>query len=153
MIFLDLPVPCLSRSPRPLARSFCIPELTRVVPPVQQYITLTFEVADTGLGMGQEFIQQVFEPYSQENRYRFFGTGLGLPICKKIVQLLGGQITVHSKLNEGAFPVSLTIIISQVSRRNLPGTTFTVYIPVGIPSEPEEKEGGSFAACSVSCEP
>ena len=61
-------------------------------------------VEDNGIGMSREFMSRMFEPFSQENRPEAggtSGTGLGLAIVRRIVDLLGGSITVHSELNRG----------------------------------------------------
>lgn len=63
-----------------------------------------FEVEDTGIGMKQEFLPHLFEPFMQEDggaRTTYKGTGLGMAITKKLVDLLEGTIQVESKLNVG----------------------------------------------------
>lgn len=68
-------------------------------------------VKDTGRGMTEEFLQKLFVPYAREKRYgsqSMEGTGLGMPIVKNIVTLMGGEITVESAVNEGTvFTVTL----------------------------------------------
>jgi CheY-like chemotaxis protein/anti-sigma regulatory factor (Ser/Thr protein kinase) len=70
-------------------------------------------VEDNGIGMSEEFLQRLYEPFSQEKRSESIntvGTGLGLAIVKRYVDLLGGKISVESKLHEGTrFVVSLPI--------------------------------------------
>ncbi len=70
-------------------------------------------VADTGTGIPKEYIPNLFKPYTQVkdkgNIHRPKGTGLGLTIVKEFVNLMGGEIEVKSKVNEGsvfAFTVS-----------------------------------------------
>ena len=61
-------------------------------------------VADTGIGMSEEFQRTMFEPFSQEKRSETTGvqgTGLGLAIVKRLVDLLGGTITVQSARGKG----------------------------------------------------
>ena len=64
-----------------------------------------FTVKDTGCGMSEEFLEVVFQPFSQENnveRTHYNGTGLGLSISDQLARLMGGNIVVSSKLNEGS---------------------------------------------------
>ena len=74
--------------------------------------TMQFEVLDTGLGMTEEQIGKLFQPFSQVDAAigpRLGGTGLGLSISKRLAQMLGGDITVESKPGEGSlFRVSVT---------------------------------------------
>jgi len=61
-------------------------------------------VTDTGIGMTDEQLTKLFKPFSQVNQSinrHHSGTGLGLVICKKLVEQMGGEITVESKSNEG----------------------------------------------------
>ncbi|MCR4956921.1 MAG: transporter substrate-binding domain-containing protein [Lachnospiraceae bacterium] len=78
---------------------------------------LDFMIADTGIGMSKEFQDHMFEPFTQENRTddsKMGGTGLGLSIVKKMVDLMGGTMTVESNLNEGSiFLISLTLPITR----------------------------------------
>ena len=53
---------------------------------------------DTGLGMSKESLGRVFDRFFKVNEF-VQGTGLGLPICKAIVELLGGDIRLTSELN------------------------------------------------------
>jgi PAS domain S-box-containing protein len=74
---------------------------------------LTIEVIDTGIGIEERFLKEIFEPFKQEStgiERSFQGSGLGLAIAKKIVVLMGGEIKVESKKNIGScftvvFPV------------------------------------------------
>lgn len=70
-------------------------------------------VADTGIGISEEFQERMFDPFSQECRSRTFGvqgTGLGLSIVKQIVELMRGTIEVESELDHGStFRVKLPI--------------------------------------------
>ena len=65
--------------------------------------TLHFEVADTGPGIATDELDSLFEPFVQTETGRNSqqGAGLGLPISRKFVQLLGGDITVSSELGKG----------------------------------------------------
>ncbi len=66
--------------------------------------TMEFVCRDTGIGMAEEFQKYVFEPFAQEHagsRTKFSGTGLGMPITKKLVEKMGGTITFESKKGVG----------------------------------------------------
>jgi len=64
-----------------------------------------FTVSDTGIGISEDNIGKIFNPFMQENRNisaRFGGSGLGLSISRNIVQLFGGDIAVHSEVDKGS---------------------------------------------------
>ncbi|RYZ57525.1 MAG: GAF domain-containing sensor histidine kinase [Proteobacteria bacterium] len=64
---------------------------------------LSFRISDSGLGIRSEDQRQIFEPYRQFSRDTIHGgSGLGLSICKKIVESMDGQIGFKSKLNQGS---------------------------------------------------
>ena len=72
---------------------------------VRNHAHLRFIVKDNGLGMSEEFVKVIFEPFSRETTAytkEIQGTGLGMAITKQIVDLMGGTITVKSKLGEGS---------------------------------------------------
>ena len=84
---------------------------------------IEFTCRDTGIGMTEAFQKQIFEPFAQEHagsRTKFAGTGLGMPITKKLVEKMGGTIFFESK--EGA------------------GTTFVIKIPFKIDQDADERE-------------
>ena len=81
----------------------------------QDMTTIEFVCRDTGIGMTDEFQKHIFEPFAQEHtgsRTKFAGTGLGMPITKKLVEKMGGTIMFKSK--EGV------------------GTTFVIQVPFRI---------------------
>ena len=72
--------------------------------PTCQFVTLRFEVEDTGPGIAANEISILFDPFvqTQTGRQSMEGTGLGLPISRKFVRLMGGDITVKSTLGIGS---------------------------------------------------
>lgn len=68
-------------------------------------VKLKLVVADDGIGMSEQFVKMIFEPFTRESTKatrEIQGTGLGMAITKNIVDLMGGMITVDSKLGEGS---------------------------------------------------
>lgn len=80
-------------------------------------IDVTFRITDSGIGIPEENIASIYEPYTQSeartNR-QYHGTGLGLTIAKKLVELLGGEMHLHSKEGVGtSFAFTLTFEVIQ----------------------------------------
>ena len=68
-------------------------------------VMLTFRVKDNGIGMTPEFLAKIFQPFEREASStisRIEGTGLGMAITKKLIEMMGGTIKVTSVLNEGS---------------------------------------------------
>ena len=85
--------------------------------------TMEFICRDTGIGMAEEFQKRIFEPFAQEHagsRTKFAGTGLGMPISKKLIEKMGGTITFESA--EGI------------------GTTFVIRVPFKIDLDADKRE-------------
>lgn len=62
------------------------------------YICVRTEIEDTGIGMSKEYLPYLFEPFTRERNSttaRAIGTGLGMPVVKKLVELMGGRIEVE----------------------------------------------------------
>lgn len=80
------------------------------------FCLLTIEVRDTGIGMTEEFLKKIFEPFEQADSsisHKYGGTGLGLAISHNLIQLMGGQISVQSKEGEGScFQVGLRLPVT-----------------------------------------
>ena len=80
------------------------------------HATYEFQVKDTGIGMSDEFVAHIFEPFERERNSTISGiqgTGLGMAITKNIVSMMNGTISVISKQNVGSeFTVSFTFRIS-----------------------------------------
>ena len=71
-----------------------------------------FTVADTGIGMSEEYLPHIFEEFTRERtstETRVEGTGLGLPIVKSLVDMMGGSIDVQSKVGVGT---TTTIVLT-----------------------------------------
>ncbi len=79
---------------------------------------VTFRVKDTGIGISEEALLQLFKPFTQVNTTalrKYGGTGLGLSICKKLVEMMNGRIWAESKENEGSvFSFSLPLKIVRI---------------------------------------
>ena len=95
--------------------------------------TMEFVCRDTGIGMTEEFQKHIFEPFAQEHsgsRTKFAGTGLGMPIAKKLIEKMGGTITFESV--EGV------------------GTTFVIRVPFRIDTDRDSKvETGEKTEVSI----
>ena len=68
-------------------------------------VRVRLTVRDSGIGISEEFLQRIFQPFEQEDSYlkrRYEGTGLGLAISAGLVELMGGTILAESKLGEGS---------------------------------------------------
>jgi hypothetical protein len=82
---------------------------------------VAFVVSDTGVGMTEEQVSRLFEPFTQADSSttrRFGGTGLGLTISKKFVEMVGGKITVESEESKGTkFTITLPRVIQDETMR------------------------------------
>ena len=71
----------------------------------EDYVRIQTQVIDTGIGMSEEFLPSLFEAFARERNTtagKVAGTGLGMPIVKKYVDMMGGSIEAESKLGEGS---------------------------------------------------
>lgn len=94
-----------------------------------------FSVSDTGIGMAPEFLKHIYEPFAQEGddaRSKFQGTGMGMPIVKSLIELMGGTIEISSEVGVGS--------------------TFNVQIPLDIDKNPQagERADGQANSCSLA---
>ncbi len=91
----------------------------RQVSQQENQVELMFKVTDTGVGISEDKLEMIFKPFVQEDvsvTRRFGGTGLGLTITSRFVDLMGGKISVESKRGEGTtFYVSLPFTIDESS--------------------------------------
>ncbi len=72
---------------------------------LEQTATLTFTIIDTGIGLNTEQLQKIFDPFTQADSSttrRYGGTGLGLTICRHLIELMGGEIHCESELYHGS---------------------------------------------------
>ena len=86
-------------------------------------VLLTFTVTDSGIGMTQEQVKNLFQPFVQADNSitrRFGGSGLGLSISRKLAQLLGGDIEVESTFGTGS--------------------AFSLHLRLGVPDEAQKAE-------------
>jgi signal transduction histidine kinase len=91
--------------------------------------TLTIDVSDTGIGIPDDKRQSIFETFSQVDMSvtrKYGGTGIGLALCRHIVRILGGQLSVRS--TEGK------------------GSTFSVILPLGAPESGRDSQQAAIAA-------
>ncbi len=79
-----------------------------------------FIIKDNGIGMSEEFVQHIFEPFEREStttRSGIQGTGLGMAITKNIVEMMNGTVTVESKAGKGStFIVNLSLKLQDVEK-------------------------------------
>jgi signal transduction histidine kinase/CheY-like chemotaxis protein len=97
---------------------------------------VTLEVEDSGCGMSEEELKKLFIPYSQvgsQKKKPGMGTGLGLMLCKKLAEMMGGQIFVKSELNKG--------------------TTFTVLLPLVYKARVKARTGASNNVLVIDDDP
>lgn len=92
-----------------------------------------FSVSVTGIGMTPKFLKHIYEPFAQEGddaRSKFQGTGMGMPIVKSLIELMGGTIEISSEVGVGS--------------------TFSVQIPLDIDKDPQARERADEQADSCS---
>lgn len=104
-----------------------------VKPLDDEHAVFCFSVSDTGIGMSPEFLKHIYEPFAQEGndaRSKFQGTGMGMPIVKSLIDMMGGTIEISSEVGVGS--------------------TFNVQIPLDIDKNPQAREGADEQAISCS---
>lgn len=99
------------------------------------HVLFCFSVSDTGIGMAPEFLKHIYEPFAQEGddaRSKFQGTGMGMPIVKSLIELMGGTIEISSEVGVGS--------------------TFNVQIPLDIDKNPQARANAVESApdCSLA---
>ena len=88
----------------------------RFFPPAR----LRFEVQDTGIGIREDQLESIFQPFEQggEAQRRLGGSGLGLAISQRFVRLMGGEITVESRIGQGSsfrFELELPVVEVEIA--------------------------------------
>lgn len=106
-----------------------------VKPLDDEHAMFCFNVSDTGIGMSPEFLKHIYEPFAQEGndaRSKFQGTGMGMPIVKSLIDMMGGTIEISSEVGVGS--------------------TFNVQIPLDIDKNPQagERANGQANSCSLA---
>lgn len=80
-------------------------------------VTYRWTISDTGIGMSEDFLKHIFEPFTQESsdsRSVYQGTGLGMTIVKSLVDKMGGTIEITSKVGEGStFIITIPFTIAE----------------------------------------
>lgn len=113
-VFINLLNNAVKYTPQGGAVRFEIRELPCEVP---DHATILTSVIDNGIGMSQEFLKVIFEPFTREESSvtnKIQGTGLGMSITKSLIDLMGGTITATSELGQGSrFDVTLTLPIDK----------------------------------------
>ncbi len=97
-----------------------------------QTVVYRFTISDTGIGMSEQFVSHIFEPFAREHNedeMHTGGTGLGMAIVKRIVDKMNGTIEVHSRMGEGS-----TFIVTLPFRRDTAQAA-------DVPDEPEPRGG------------
>lgn len=95
--------------------------LSESLKPRGEKIGICFTIRDNGVGMSQEFMDHMYDPFSQERSAlgdTVKGTGLGLPIVKNLVDAMGGEISVNSQLGKGTeFIIKLYVPVAEEEKQ------------------------------------
>jgi PAS domain S-box-containing protein len=108
----------------------------------QHSLTLRFSVSDTGIGIPAEKLEMIFSPFSQADgstTRNFGGTGLGLTISKKIVELMGGSIWIESRPSVGSvfhFNISVGMVNAETAGNKPTKLAASHIVPFGTTKKP-----------------
>ncbi len=107
-----------------------------------------FVFEDNGIGMSEDFLKHVFEPFSRARSdariEKIQGTGLGMAITRNIVQMMNGDIKVESKMNEGT-KITVTFFLKLKPDANKPDTERFEELPILVADDDE-------TSCIYTCE-
>lgn len=108
----------------------------------REYSQYMIRVEDSGIGMSEKFVSQMFEPYARETRFsskKIDGTGLGMVIVKNLITQMNGEINVRSKLGYGTV---FTIVVPFVVAKEETGNK-------AVQETPETEQGFSMRGCKI----
>lgn len=105
-----------------------------IVKTFENTVWIEFSVVDTGIGISKEDVEKIFQDFMQVDediQLRYGGSGLGLFICKRLVEMMGGQVTVESTLGKGtkfkfSLPFDMTDKPIEQAKDRLPTDEFSI---------------------------
>ncbi len=117
---------------------------------------LRFQVEDSGVGIAPEDLEKIFEPFQQvgDHQYKAEGTGLGLPITKKLVKKMGGELQVESVLGLGSiFWMLLELPEVSVVQEKISQLPVIIGYQITTPRPPPYQGGGVNPDRGIVCTP
>lgn len=105
-------------------------------------VEMQYRCEDTGIGMSEEFVEKIFELFSQEQNTlsgEVKGTGLGMPLSRLIVESMGGKILVESKIGQGS---TFTVVIPSTIAEGVPDYRKQMSRSSGCPGTKKKPGGG-----------
>jgi len=117
---------------------------------------LRFEVADSGIGIRSQVIQSIFDAFSQADgstTRRFSGTGLGVSICKRIVEMLGGEMGVSSVTGQGStFYFTVRVGLSEAGVKSATRVGITADVAVNGLEGVQKVQQGQYGLVLMDCQ-
>lgn len=118
----------------------------KVLSTMANYQSLSFEVEDSGIGMSEDSLSRLFQPFTQadsDTTRRFGGTGLGLAICRRLAGLMGGHVELESELGQGS--CARLLLEAEWSEQVVaPVSLPQVHVPAETPREEEVETAASL---------